>query len=142
MPDRPPTDPADHAVDFARRWTDRLNSYCLGRMRALGVPKDLAGAPDWDGDKTWKAFIDQERDGGSITTGIAVNSGVLNPDLLEGKGRRIWPHARLRDRIDAVIAHEYEEARTGTHVGALKAAAKTKLPISEEARRILRAMAR
>jgi hypothetical protein len=32
---------------------------------------------------------------------------VCNPGLLKGgKGGRIWPKARLRDRIDAIIAHE------------------------------------
>ena len=50
--------------------------------------------------------------------------------------------ARLRDRIDSIIAHEYEESRYGTHADALKAAAKTELPITDEARRICRAMAR
>ena len=139
--DKPPTDPADHAEDFAHRWADRLNEYCAIRIKELGIPKRLLGAPDYAGDWRWKTFIAHERDGGSITTGIAVNSGVFNPGLLTGKGSRIWPKARLRDRIDAVIAHEYEEDRTGSHVGALKAAAKTQLPISDGARRILKAMA-
>ena len=43
----------------------------------------------------------------------------------------------------ANIAHEYEELRAGgKHADALKAAAKTDLPISEEARRLNRARAR
>ena len=42
--------------------------------------------------------------GGTNTTGIVVNSGVLNPELLKGeKGGRIWPKMRLKDRIDAII---------------------------------------
>ena len=50
---------------------------------------------------------------------------------------------RLKDRIDAIIAHEYEELRAGgNHVEAIKAAAKTELPISDEARRLNRARAR
>ncbi len=85
----------------------------------------------------------EEREGGHITTGITVNSGCLNPDLLKGqKGGRIGSKARLRDRIDAVVAHEWEESKTVDHVAALKAAAKTDLPVSEGARRILKAMAR
>ena len=41
------------------------------------------------------------------------------------------------------IAHEYEELRhEGKHAAAIKAAAKTDLPISEEARRLNRARAR
>jgi hypothetical protein len=73
-----------------------------------------------------------------------VDSGVLNPELLKGKkGGRIWPKMRLKDRIDAIIAHEYEELRWGgKHIEALKAAAHTELPISEEARRLNRARAR
>ena len=49
-----------------------------------------------------------EKEGGHVTTGITVNSGCLNPQLLKGrKGGRIWPMARLRDRIDAITAHEW-----------------------------------
>jgi hypothetical protein len=90
----------------------------------------------------WRAFEPDERTGGYITSGITVNSGVLNPELLKGNGSRIWPKARLRDRIDAIIAHEWEEYRHGTHEAALKAAPKTGLPISSGARRILRALGR
>jgi hypothetical protein len=50
---------------------------------------------------------------------------------------------RLEDRIDASIAHEYEELRAGgKHSGALKVAAKTELPISDEARPLNRARVR
>jgi hypothetical protein len=75
---------------------------------------------------------------------VVVDSGVLNPDLLQGKrGGRIWPKLRLKDCIDAIIAHEYEELRSGgQHAEALKAAARTELPISDEARRLNRARAR
>jgi hypothetical protein len=78
------------------------------------------------------------------TTGMVVNSGALNPELLKGKkGERLWAKMRLKDRIDAIIAHEYEELRAGGgHVDALKAAARTELPISAEARRLNRARAR
>jgi hypothetical protein len=56
---------------------------------------------------------------------------------LVGKGSRVWPKSTLRDRIDAIIAHEYEEDRTGSHEAALKAAPKTGLPVTKGARRIL-----
>ena len=73
---------------------------------------------------------------GSITTGVYLNSGVLNLALLKGrKGGRIWPKARLRDGIDAIIAHQRQENRHGIHAAAVKAAPKTELPISNEARR-------
>ena len=90
--------------------------------------------------RRWRAFDPYTKTGGSNTTGI-VNSGVLNPESLKGKkGGRIWPKMRLKDRIDAIIAHEYEELRAGgKHADALKAAATTDLAISDEARRVNRA---
>ena len=143
MPDTPPTDPADHAVDFSIRWTDRLDQYCAERMEELGIPGDKIGAGDLRPGMSWCAFDPQGREGGSITSGITVNSGVLNPDLLKGgKGSRIWPKSRLRDRIDAIIAHEWAEAKHVSHTAALKEAARTELPVSDGTKRILRAMAR
>jgi hypothetical protein len=143
MLEKQPLDPADHAEDFARRYEFPLDQYCAIRMQELGIPKHLHGAPDFGGDGKWRAFIARGRSGGNITTGITVNSGVLNPDLLKGmKGGRVWTKARLRDRIDAVIVHEYEEDRLGTHEASLKHAPKTALPVTVGARRILRAMGR
>jgi hypothetical protein len=50
---------------------------------------------------------------------------------------------RLKDRIDATIAQEYEELLAeGKHAVAVKNAARTRLPISDEARRLNRARAR
>jgi hypothetical protein len=44
--------------------------------------------------------------------GLTVDSGVLNPELLGTlPGSKEWARGRLRDRIDATIAHEHEEAR-------------------------------
>ncbi len=143
MPEKPPSGPADHAEDFAHRYARELDRYCAVRMGELGIPDDKIGADDPYRRTPWRAFVAEERTGGHITTGITINSGVFNPDLLKGKkGGRIWTKARLRDRIDAVIAHEWEESRPGTHRDALKAAAKTKLPVTEGARRILKAMGR
>ncbi len=141
--EKPPAEPADHAEEFAHNWEDRLDEYCALRMEKLGIPRHLLGATDFDGDGRWRAFIAHERMGGNITDGISVNSGCLNPELLKGeKGGRVFAKARLLDRIDAIIAHEYEEDRLGNHELALKHAPKTKLPISDGARRILRAMGR
>jgi hypothetical protein len=143
MSDKPPADPAAHAVDFARRYAKPLDQYCTIRMDELGIPQHLQGADDLRKNMRWCAFDPEGREGGNITGGITVNSGVLNPELLRGeKGGRIWPKARLRDRIDAVIAHEFAESKTVDHVAALKAAAKTALPVTDGARRILKAMTR
>jgi hypothetical protein len=138
-----PADPAEHAVRVALEWRDVAETYVRRRMNELGIPEGMIGAGDAYRGIPPQAFVSHEREGGHITTGITVNSGCLNPDLLKGrKGGRIWPNSRLRDRIDAVIAHEWEESKTIDHVAALKAAAKTKLPVSEGAKQILKAMAR
>ena len=73
---------------------------------------------------------------------MVVDSGVFNPDLMAGKpGEKQWATDRLRNRLDAVIAHEYEEARLGgIHAAALKHGPDTALPIREGARKLLRAM--
>jgi hypothetical protein len=144
MPDKPPPDPADHAEEFAHRWRDKLEECCSIRIQELGIPDNMNGQPNYAGDGRWMVFNPYGRKGGANTTGVVIDSGVLNPELLNGqKGGRIWPGLRLRDRIDATIAHEYEELRhEGKHAAAIKAAAKTDLPISDEARRLNRARAR
>jgi hypothetical protein len=143
MSNTPPSDPADHAAEFSRTWVDRLDQYCAIRMDELGIPADKIGEENPGGPGTWRAFVPEERTGVFTSRGVIVNSGCLNPELLKGeKGGRIWPRAKLKDRIDAIIAHEWEEDQTLDHKEALKAAAKTELPVSEGARRILRAMSR
>lgn len=141
MNELPPPDCADHAQDFAYRWADRLDQYCAIRMEELGIPDEKNGAPDYEGDGSWLTFQPRDRTGGSITSGIVVNSGCLNSELLNSrKGGKTWSNARLRDRIDAIIAHEWEEDQHGSHEAALKAGLKTELPISAGARRILKAI--
>jgi hypothetical protein len=138
-----PADPGEHAVRFAREWQDVAERYVERRMRELGIPGDKRGASSPEHGIRWCTFNPNDIVDGDITTGITVDSGVLNPDLLKGnKGGRIWPKARLRDRIDAIIAHEWAEDQHGTHEAALKFAAKTELPVTDGAKRILRAMAR
>jgi hypothetical protein len=94
-----------------------------------------------------RAFHPDEGTGGGVTIGrgINVDSGILNPELLgdpaAGGVARAWSRARLRDRIDAVIAHEYEECLRGTDAAARQHAPTTRLRISDEARAILRQMA-
>jgi hypothetical protein len=138
-----PLDAALHAQDFPRRYAVPLDQYCAARMDELGKPDDKQGAEDLKKVMRWRTFNPYGRDGGNITKGVTVNSGALNPDLLKGqKGRRIWAKARLKDRIDAIIAHEWAESKSADHQEALKAAAKTELPVTEGAKRILKAMAR
>src|SRR5262245_4320551 len=143
MIEKPPVEPADHAEVFSRHWADRLEEYCTVRMQDLGLTDDEIGSASLTKPDGWRAFEQAERTGGSIERGVVVYSGCLNPDLMKGKkGSRVWAKATLRDRIDAVIAHEYEESLCGDHSGAVRAAARTMLPITEGARRICKAMAR
>jgi hypothetical protein len=113
-------------------------------MHEFGIPDNVNGQPNYTGDGSWIAFNPYGRKGGTNTTGLVLDSGVLNPDLLKRqKGGRLWPKMRLSDRIDATIAHEYEELRHGgKHAAAIREAAKTDLPISDAARRLNQARAR
>jgi hypothetical protein len=74
-----------------------------------------------------------------------VDPGILNPELnaVENgpEAARIWAKARLRDRIQAVIAHEDIESRGLPYAEAVQRAPETELPIGEDARRILRSIA-
>jgi hypothetical protein len=104
----------------------------------------MNGQPDYGGEGRWRAFDPYRGISGANTTGVVVDSGVLTPELLKAqKGVRIWPKMNVKDRIDAIIAHEYEELRAGgKHAEAINDAAKTELPISDAAQRLNRARAR
>jgi hypothetical protein len=117
--------------------------YLVGdRMTELGIPTDRIGSrmPG----RGHSTFMPHERSGGGNDPvgGLTLDSGVFNSELLGTlPGNEEWAKARLRDRVDAAIAHEYEEARRGgSHVEALRHAPETELPIREGGRRILRAM--
>ena len=62
---------------------------------------------------------------------INLNSGVFNPELLvphpSPTVSSIGSRARLRDRCDAVIAHEYHEGQGVSHSEAEHRAAETEL---------------
>ena len=119
-----PADIGLHASQVAQEWADVGESYVRRRQAELGIPEHQRGQPDYERDGRWRAFDPDGRKGAPNTTGVVLDSGVLNPELLKGKkGGRIWPKATLRDRIDAVIAHEYEElCHAGSHVAAIRAA--------------------
>jgi hypothetical protein len=139
-------DPAAHATDFATRYVCHFERIIGQRMRDVGVPNHLIGDMPLGGGPR-SVFHIQAGTGGGVTVGrgINVDSGVLNPNLLgdpaSSQAARLWSRARLRDRIDAVIAHEYEEAIRGKDALARQHAPTTSLNISDEARAILRAMA-
>lgn len=147
MTEKPPEDPADHAEDFAHRWVDRLEIAVEGRMHALNIPEDQIGSSDYEHGVPWRTFFPHERDGGGNSPGgrINVDSGVLNPrwhdEVIGPQAQSVWEKARLRDRIDSAIAHEFEEAEAGgSHDLAVENAPDTALPIGEKVRELLRAI--
>jgi hypothetical protein len=137
-----PADPGLHAVDFSYRYAELMNQHVENRMMELGIPTNRIGATKYG--FPHRAFWPEECTGGGNVPGrrLSVDSGVFNPELMadrRGAGP-VWARARLRDRIDAIIAHEDAESLTRDHDIAEAVAPDTALPIREEARRLLRAI--
>ena len=141
-----PIDLALHAKEVAREWEDVAESYVERRMRELGIQEQRIGAPDYDRGGKRQAFLPEDARGGTndFAGRIYVDSGALNPQLnaqaIVPEASRLWARSRLRERIDAVIAHEYEESGGIHHDQVVERVAETTLPISENARRILRSI--
>jgi hypothetical protein len=144
-----PADPADYAEDFAHRYAEQLDWLAAIRMEERGIPSERIGSSDHRHGLAGRAFNPYERDGGGIFPGgrISLDSGSFNPDqLTEQYGKRagkVWAKSRLRDRWDALVAHEDAEWRLGgDHHAAVRVAPETELPISDRARQILVEMLR
>jgi hypothetical protein len=142
-----PADPADHAEDFAHRYAGPLDWLAGIHLEERGIPKERIGSNDHDHGLAGAAFNPFERHGGGITHAGQVNldSGSFNPDLLTkdyGKqAGKLWAGSRLRDRWDALTAHEDTEWREGgDHDVAVQKAPETELPISDRARQIMVSM--
>jgi hypothetical protein len=101
------------------------------------------------------SFLDQSisglaQDGKIVSVRLALFAEMFKgkqwaPATLKavGNAAALFEKSRLRDRLDSIIAHEYEEHRHGmSHNAALKTAPRTGLPITERAREICRAMER
>src|SRR4051812_19882496 len=146
MPDRPPSDPADHAADFARRYAEELEIIAGQAMIDLGIPNDQMGARDPKRNREHHSFFPADRTGGSVNSAvqITVDSGVMNPALLDEAfdedTQRHWRRTKLRPRIEAIIAHEKAEGDYGNHELALIAGAETDLPVSPDAKALLKQM--
>ncbi len=129
---------------FAERYAEPLNYYVENRMMELGIDPLRIGVGEPEHGIRHAAFIPHEADGGGNTPDGRLNldSGILNPDLFKGLGPEAsdaYMKARLRDRIDSGIAHEYEEAKGGgSHEYAYEYAPETELPIRHEARELAR----
>ena len=134
-------DPAEHARNFAERYAEPMNYHVENRMMesaslATGSARKY-GYPH-------RAFWPEETTGGGNAPGrrLTVDSGVFNAELMANRPEagEVWAKSRLRDRIDAIIAHEDAESLTGDHDLAEAMAPDTTLPITEGARQILRAI--
>jgi hypothetical protein len=139
--------PAAHARDFSERYAEPLNYHVENRMMELGIHPDRIGCPDPVRGGRWAAFHPTGTQGGHNRPegNLNADSGLFDLDLLSkdyGKeAARLFGKSGLRDRLDAIIAHEFEEHRPGrSHVEALAQAPKTELPISERARELCEAM--
>jgi hypothetical protein len=143
-----PDDPKDHAKQFAHTYADRFERDARERMRELGISEHEIGASDWEHGIAKRAFFPHEVHGGGNVPGkrLSLDSGILNPGLnaeaIGVEASALWAKSRLRTRRDAALAHEYEEAAAGgDHGEAVRNAPYTKLPISDEARHLLRVIA-
>ena len=147
MTEKPPTDAADHAEDFSRRYSEDLDIVAGQTMMDLGIPDDKMGARDHTRRSEIHSFFPGDREGGTVSHvgQITLDSGLMNPGLLadyDEETRKIWQRTRVRDRAQAIIAHELAEHDFGDHELALIAGPETRLPISHAARELLRQMER
>lgn len=142
-----PADPASHAQEVAREWEDVGETYVQKTMRELGIAEHRIGAPNYERGGVKRAFLPEDTRGGTNDQWgrLYVDSGILNPELNAAENgpeaARIWAESRLRDRIQAVVAHEDIESRGVSHDVAVQLAPDSELPIGANARRILRSIA-
>jgi len=139
--------PADIA-DFANRYQDSLSRAIRNRMVRVGVPLAMIGVEWWGVDPGPFVRYHPPQLGGNIRVGLNGKPGInVDPAVFDANAPRVgklpsWRSASLRDRIDAVIAHEYTEALAPQggdfHIYAVKNAEHTNLKISQRARQILR----
>jgi hypothetical protein len=147
MTERPPSDPADHAEDFSRRYAQELDILAGQVMLDLGLPDSQIGARDPDRGRAHHCFFPAERTGGGVSPAgqVTLDSGLMNPELLaahyDEATQDAWKRTRIKDRAQAIIAHELaEHVYGGDHELGLIAGTETGLPISHAARALLRSM--
>jgi hypothetical protein len=135
-------------AEFADRYKDALSRAIGNRMHRVGVPNDMIGVEWWGVEKGPFVRYQPPQLGGNIRAGINGKPGInVDPAVFDANAPKMgslpsWRSARLRDRIDSVIAHEYTEALAPQgvdfHIHALKNAENTPLKISDRARQILK----
>lgn len=117
-------------------------------MRRVGIPEEMIGIEWWGIEKGPFVRYHPPQLGGNIRVGnngkpgINVDAAVFDANAPKVGNLPSWRSASLRDRIDAVIAHEYTEALAPQgvdfHIHAVENAENTPLKISNWARQILR----
>jgi hypothetical protein len=146
MPDTPPTDPAEHAVDFAWRYAEDLDIVAGQAMMDLNLTRHQMGARDPHRPGEHHCFHPEDRTGGSVSHAgqITIDSGIMNPHLLDAgfdeDTRKLWRRTKLRPRTEAILTHELAEHEYDDHEMALIAAAETELPVSHAAKQLLKQM--
>jgi hypothetical protein len=147
--DSVPQDPAEHAEGFSWRYVDDLEIVAGQAMLEMGLRNDQMGARDHERGSRIHSFFPQDAQGGTVSHAgqVTLDSGLMNPELLsenyDEDTRRAWQRTRLKDRAQAIIAHELSEHEYGgDHELALIAAPETTLPISHAARELLKRMER
>ena len=106
--------PAEIA-DFANRYQEPLNRAIADRMRQVGVPGEMIGIKWWGVDEGAFVRYHPPQLGGNIRVGSNGRPGInVDPAIFDANVPKMgnlpsWKSASLRNRIDAVIAHEYTE---------------------------------
>jgi len=139
--------PSEDVVDFANRWDTELDAAAANRMRRVGVPEEMIGLSDTPFGRALETRAAQG--GGNLHPDWSgVSHPQLNVDIAVLDARLnasspTWARASWKDRIDAVVAHEYAEVlyrhpdMAVRHSHAIQHAAETQLRITDRARQIL-----
>ncbi len=130
MNEKPPADPADHAEDFSHRYAEDLDIVAGQTMMDLNLSNEHMGARDPDRDRQHHSFFPGDREGGTVSPAgqITLDSGLMNPELMstyDEATQKLWQSTRIRDRAQAIVAHELAEHEYGDHELALIAGPET-----------------
>lgn len=134
--------------EFYARFRDELGRAVRNRMLRIGVPSAMIGIRFWGVEEGALVRYYPPQLGGNIRIGLngqpGINVDVAALDALAPKVHELphWQTASWKDRVDAVIAHEYTEVlappKFDGHLYAVENAEHTALAVTDTARRILR----
>jgi hypothetical protein len=122
---------------FASAERRTLTDMIKSRMKTLGIPKENIGIRGIPGESGEAFTAEGTFRGGNVRgKGISVHGSVMEA----WSGFPEWNKAILQDRIDAVIAHEWMEFNELTHWETVELGTESKLPISQNAKKLLGVM--